>query len=113
MLDHKFQLLLVVCSFVSFALFRMEKLDIRKASSQAKSVGTIVAIIGASIMTLYKGPRVLGSNLPSDSSHHELVLSQESNWILGSLLITTTCIMSSGWNILQVNISESDSRLRK
>lgn len=90
-------------TFLLAIIFRMEKLDIRKASSQAKSVGTIVAIIGASIMTLYKGPRVLGSNLPSDSSHHELVLSQESNWILGSLLITTTCIMSSGWNILQTD----------
>lgn len=92
----------------------MEKLDIRKASSQAKSVGTVVAIVGASIMTLYKGPRVLGSNFPSDSSYHSLVLSQESNWILGALLIITTCIMSAGWNILQViNILESASRLTK
>ncbi|TMW95887.1 hypothetical protein EJD97_008243 [Solanum chilense] len=90
-------------TFLLAIIFRMETLDIRKASSQAKSVGTVVAIIGASIMTLYKGPRVLGSNLPSDSSHHELVLSQESNWILGGLLITTTCIMSSGWNILQTD----------
>ncbi|KAK4367475.1 hypothetical protein RND71_011267 [Anisodus tanguticus] len=89
-------------TFLLAIIFRMEKLDIRKASSQAKSVGTIVAIIGASIMTLYKGPKVLGSNLLSDSSHHSL-LSQESNWILGGLLITTTCIMSSGWNILQTD----------
>ncbi|KAJ8567002.1 hypothetical protein K7X08_019210 [Anisodus acutangulus] len=89
-------------TFLLAIIFRMEKLDIRKASSQAKSVGTIVAIIGASIMTLYKGPKVLGSNLLSDSSHHSL-LSQESNWMLGGLLITTTCIMSSGWNILQTD----------
>ncbi|XP_060193666.1 WAT1-related protein At3g28050-like isoform X1 [Lycium barbarum] len=91
-------------TFLLAIIFRMEKLDIRKASSQAKSVGTIVAIIGASIMTLYKGPRVLGSDLPSDSnsSYHSL-LSQESNWVLGGLLITITCIMSSGWNILQTD----------
>lgn len=90
-------------TFLLAIIFRMEKLDIRKASSQAKSVGTIVAIIGASIMTLYKGPRLLGSNLPSDSSHDHSLLSQESNWVLGGLLITTTCIMSSGWNILQTD----------
>ncbi|OIS98332.1 PREDICTED: WAT1-related protein At3g28050-like [Nicotiana attenuata] len=90
-------------TFLLAIIFRMEKLDIRKASSQAKSLGTIVAIIGASIMTLYKGPRVLGSSaLHSDSSLHSL-LSQESNWLLGGLLITTTCIMSSGWNILQTD----------
>ncbi|KAF3649272.1 putative RING-H2 finger protein ATL46-like [Capsicum annuum] len=90
-------------TFLLAIIFRMEKLDIRKASSQAKSVGTVVAIVGASIMTLYKGPRVLGSNFPSDSSYHSLVLSQESNWILGALLIITTCIMSAGWNILQTD----------
>ncbi|XP_016470813.1 WAT1-related protein At5g40240 isoform X1 [Nicotiana tabacum] len=94
---------LLAIIFSLFAIFRMEKLDIRKASSQAKSLGTIVAIIGASIMTLYKGPRVLGSsNLHSDSSHHSL-FSQESNWLLGGLLITITCIMSSGWNVLQTD----------
>ncbi|XP_059294106.1 WAT1-related protein At5g40240-like isoform X3 [Lycium ferocissimum] len=94
----------ILWRFFLLGLLGMEKLDIRKASSQAKSVGTIVAIIGASIMTLYKGPRVLGSDLPSDSnsSHHSL-LSQESNWVLGGLLITITCIMSSGWNILQTD----------
>ncbi|CAN4082480.1 unnamed protein product [Withania somnifera] len=90
-------------TFLLAIIFRMEKLAIRKASSQAKSVGTIVAIIGASIMTLYKGPKVLGSNLHSDSFRQSLVLSQESNWILGGLLVTTTCIMSSGWNILQTD----------
>ncbi|MCE0481579.1 hypothetical protein HAX54_039439 [Datura stramonium] len=90
-------------TFLLAIIFRMEKLDIRKASSQAKSVGTIVAIVGASIMTLYKGPRLLGSNLPSDSSHDHSLLSQESSWVLGGLLITTTCIMSSGWNILQTD----------
>ncbi|XP_060193671.1 WAT1-related protein At5g40240-like isoform X2 [Lycium barbarum] len=94
----------ILWRFFLLGLLGMEKLDIRKASSQAKSVGTIVAIIGASIMTLYKGPRVLGSDLPSDSnsSYHSL-LSQESNWVLGGLLITITCIMSSGWNILQTD----------
>lgn len=41
---------------IKFGGFKMEKLDWRNASSLAKSMGTIVLITGALIMTYYKGP---------------------------------------------------------
>lgn len=82
----------------------MEKLDLRKASSQAKSLGTIVAIIGASVMTLYEGPIILGYTSPSDANNatDQTVEAQQSNWVLGGVLFTGASLMLSGWNILQV-----------
>ncbi|KAH9742048.1 WAT1-related protein [Citrus sinensis] len=45
-------------TFVLAIIFRMEKVACRKASSQAKVLGTIVSVAGAFIVTLYKGPRI-------------------------------------------------------
>lgn len=86
---------------------RMERLNLREITSQAKSLGTVVAITGAMVMTLYQGPTLFGSTdsestQPNLESTQQSLLSQNSNWVLGGSLITLTCLMSSGWNILQV-----------
>jgi len=61
---------------------------------------TIVAITGAFVMTLYRGPPVLKLTSPSISPHN-LLLSQESNWVIGGLFLAITCICSAAWNIFQ------------
>ncbi|XP_019161515.1 PREDICTED: WAT1-related protein At5g40240-like [Ipomoea nil] len=90
-------------TFLLAVIFRMEKLDVRKASSQAKSLGTIVAIIGASVMTLYEGPIILGYTSSSDANNapDQTVEAQQSNWVLGGVLFTGASLMLSGWNVLQ------------
>ncbi|KAA8530262.1 hypothetical protein F0562_004971 [Nyssa sinensis] len=87
-------------TFLLAIIFRMEKLDLRTSSSRAKSLGTAVAISGAFMMTLYKGPPILMGASPSHSPH-QLLLLQQSNWILGGLFLTITCFLSSTWNIFQ------------
>ncbi|CAH9123133.1 unnamed protein product [Cuscuta epithymum] len=87
-------------TFLLAVIFRMERLDLREVTSQAKSVGTVVAIAGAMVMTLYQGPTIFGSS-PSSGSPHPSLLSQNPTWVLGGFLITLTCLVSSGWNILQ------------
>nr|GEV32739.1 WAT1-related protein At3g28050-like [Tanacetum cinerariifolium] len=87
-------------TFLFSIIFRMEKFDVRKSTSQAKALGTIVAITGAFVMTFYQGPALFKTLLGYDS-HRNLLSSQESNWILGALLITITCICSSSWNVFQ------------
>ncbi|XP_062152100.1 glyceraldehyde-3-phosphate dehydrogenase, cytosolic-like [Alnus glutinosa] len=57
---------------------RIEKLEWSSSSSQAKLLGTIVSITGASVVTLYKGPPIIIT--PSSS---QLLLSPQSSWILG------------------------------
>ncbi|KAK9052423.1 hypothetical protein SSX86_029052 [Deinandra increscens subsp. villosa] len=87
-------------TFLFAIIFRMEKFDIMKPSSQAKALGTVVAITGAFVMTFYQGPPLF--NTIHDLDLNKIILSSEkSKWILGSLLITITCICSSSWNVFQ------------
>jgi drug/metabolite transporter (DMT)-like permease len=88
-------------TFVFAIIFRMEKLELKRSSSQAKSIGTIVAITGAFVMTLYRGPVILKITSDSISPNQNLLLSQESNWVIGGLFLSVTCICSSAWNIFQ------------
>ncbi|KAI7757070.1 hypothetical protein M8C21_028470 [Ambrosia artemisiifolia] len=87
-------------TFVFAIIFRIEKFDIRKSTSQAKALGTIVAITGAFVMTLYQGPPLFNRILDHDLNNN-LLSSPQSNWVLGGLLITITCICSSSWNVFQ------------
>ncbi|KAF6146452.1 hypothetical protein GIB67_037752 [Kingdonia uniflora] len=85
-------------TFIMSIVFRIEKLDLRSFSSQVKIMGTIVSIIGALIVTLYKGPpigRTMETLFPSE------VQSSPPNWILGGLFITIACLSFSIWIILQ------------
>ena len=70
----------------------MEKLNWRSKSSQAKSIGTIVAIAGAFVITFYKGPLLLKT------------LSPKSNWILGGFFLAGDALFSSAWYIMQVSL---------
>lgn len=79
----------------------MEKIDIRSSSSLAKLFGTIIAISGAMVFTLYKGPEIFHTN-SSSNSHNQLHLSQASNWVFGGLILVMAGIVSSIWKVLQV-----------
>lgn len=81
--------------------FRMETLNWRSSSSLAKSIGTVVSILGAFIVTLYKGPSLLMTSSSSNLSLTELLV-QEPNWVLGGLLLTADCVAASAWLIVQV-----------
>ncbi|TKY74152.1 WAT1-related protein [Spatholobus suberectus] len=83
--------------------FRMEQLDWRKFSSLAKSLGTIVSIAGAFIVTLYKGPPLL-MGVSSANSSQQPLFSEDSNWILGGLFLAADCVMASAYIILQASI---------
>uniref|UniRef100_A0A804KY24 WAT1-related protein n=1 Tax=Musa acuminata subsp. malaccensis TaxID=214687 RepID=A0A804KY24_MUSAM len=48
--------ILPAVTFVSAIVLRMERVKIKERRSQAKIVGTLVTVIGAMIMILYKGP---------------------------------------------------------
>jgi hypothetical protein len=76
----------------------MEKLEWSSSSSQAKLLGTIVSITGASVVTFYKGPPIMMT--PSSS---QLLLSPQSSWILGGILLTADAFSYSAWYIVQVD----------
>ncbi|PIA40431.1 hypothetical protein AQUCO_02500258v1 [Aquilegia coerulea] len=87
-------------TFLLAIIFRLEILDMKRSSSQAKSLGTMVSISGAFIVTLYKGPPII--IIPSHSDvPSQLLLSSQSNWIIGGLLLAVTCFLAALWNIVQ------------
>ncbi|XVF02408.1 hypothetical protein REPUB_Repub04eG0173100 [Reevesia pubescens] len=89
-------------TFILAVAFRMEKLHLKSSSSQAKSLGTIVSIIGAFIVTFYKGPSLLMAPSHSNSSHQ--LFSQHSNWVIGGFMLAADCVFASAWLIVQASV---------
>uniref|UniRef100_A0A1J3H4K9 WAT1-related protein n=2 Tax=Noccaea caerulescens TaxID=107243 RepID=A0A1J3H4K9_NOCCA len=67
-------------TFILAVVFRMEKISLRKESSVAKVLGTIVSIIGALVVTLYHGP---------------MLMSSHSDWVFGGGLLALQYILIS------------------
>ncbi|CAJ1931504.1 unnamed protein product [Sphenostylis stenocarpa] len=86
--------LLPAFTFLIAVVFRMEKLDLKLRSCQAKTIGTVVSIGGALIVTLYKG-------LPMTSGVNLFLPSQQSQWILGGLLLAAGTFAASVSLVIQ------------
>ncbi|XP_023550506.1 WAT1-related protein At3g28050-like [Cucurbita pepo subsp. pepo] len=91
-------------TFILAVIFRMEKVVLKRHSSQAKVMGTIISIAGAFVVTLYKGPRIILSSAPTALSLHHPLPSSHSNWVIGSLLLTAEYILVPLWYIVQTRI---------
>ncbi|PON75970.1 Plant-drug/metabolite exporter [Trema orientale] len=89
-------------TYILAVLFRMETLDLRRSTTQAKVIGTLVSISGALVAVLYKGPTILSSQFPK-VTHHFLGTSQ-TNWALGGLLLAVNELLNSASHILQAQI---------
>ncbi|CAN1725803.1 WAT1-related protein At5g40240 [Linum perenne] len=91
-----------IFTFLLAVLARMEIIDLNKRASQVKCVGAIVAVAGAFIVTLYKGPAVLqGPTTGFNSIQHQPLASEESEWVLGSVLFAVVAFMAATWNVAQ------------
>ncbi|KAJ7943608.1 WAT1-related protein [Quillaja saponaria] len=88
-------------TFILAIVFRMEKLDLRATSHRAKSIGTILSITGALVITLYKGLPI--TNVPSLPYMHfnHFLSSSQSNWVFGGLLLAGHGLTLSLMYILQ------------
>ncbi|KAK2636411.1 hypothetical protein Ddye_031203 [Dipteronia dyeriana] len=88
-------------TFILAIIFRMEKLSWSSKISQAKSLGTIVSIAGAFVVTFYNGPIILTALSGTASSRNYPLLSQQSNWILGGFFLAAESLFVSACYILQ------------
>ncbi|KAK8711056.1 hypothetical protein V6N13_146358 [Hibiscus sabdariffa] len=94
-------------TFVLAVSFRMEKVELRRAASQAKIIGTITSISGALLMAFYKGPTVIPSSpwtSPSVLQLQRPLESSQSNWIIGGILLATAHLLYSCWYIIMAQI---------
>ncbi|GLT35467.1 hypothetical protein SLA2020_141290 [Shorea laevis] len=67
----------------------MEKIALKRASSKAKVIGTIVSITGACVVTLYQGPPIALESTPTKLAG-SLVLFTLENQI--GLLVAFFCL---------------------
>ncbi|KAF8110669.1 hypothetical protein N665_0080s0004 [Sinapis alba] len=91
-------------TFIIAWILRMEKVKIAEVRSQAKISGTLVALGGALVMTLYKGPLIPlpWSNPDMDQHNGHNNSSQDHNhWVAGTLLILLGCVAWSCFYVLQ------------
>ncbi|KAI3467494.1 hypothetical protein Pfo_024157 [Paulownia fortunei] len=89
-------------TYILAIIFRMEGFNWRRSSDLSKSLGTLVSISGASIVTLYKGPAIINKALTLDST--ALLSSSQQNWILGGILLAIAAFSTAAWSIVQTSI---------
>lgn len=78
-------------TFVLAFFFRMEKLHLQSITSQAKIIGTVVSITGATIATIYSGPSLLSTSMSM-------------NWIIGGILLASQYFLLSFALVAQAKI---------
>ncbi|PWA55939.1 nodulin MtN21 /EamA-like transporter family protein [Artemisia annua] len=99
--------LIPAITFVAASIVGFEPIDIGSLRTNAKILGTIVCVTGASAMTLIKGPKLLNSQLPLSNSL--LLNSTESDnlWLVGCLCLFAGCCCWSFWLIIQVPVTRN------
>ncbi|KAL1312054.1 hypothetical protein HN51_038690 [Arachis hypogaea] len=96
-------------TFLMAAILRIEQVRLNRKDGISKVVGTILCVIGATVITLYKGPTIY-SPKPSTT----LLLTTRStlmdpvdegkNWTLGCIYLIGHCLSWSGWLVLQAPV---------
>ncbi|XP_048433840.1 WAT1-related protein At3g28050 isoform X2 [Pyrus x bretschneideri] len=97
----------IMSKVLLLGLIGLESAALRKRSSQAKILGTIVSLAGAFVVTLYKGPSIVFANRSQSLSLHQPLLNStptNPNWIVGGLLLTAEYILVPLWYIVQAQI---------
>ncbi|PIN09879.1 Permease of the drug/metabolite transporter (DMT) superfamily [Handroanthus impetiginosus] len=90
-------------TYILAIIFRMEQVNMKSLSTISKSLGTIISISGAFIVTFYKGPAILNMPLTSESVT-QLYIPVTQNWILGGFLLACASFLTASWCILQASI---------
>lgn len=85
-------------TFIFAVILRMESFEYKSLSTQAKTIGTLVSIIGALVASLYKGPQVFGFSLLNS------ILTNPSAWAIGGLLTMISSLIASLFIISQAFI---------
>ncbi|CAL8997167.1 unnamed protein product [Prunus brigantina] len=93
--------ILPAITFIFALLFRLEKINFKKIPSVAKVIGTVITVMGAMVMTWYKGPIVELIKGQTQSHHNTTALSTEQHWITGTFMLLARCCGWSGFFILQ------------
>ncbi|KAG5534962.1 hypothetical protein RHGRI_022919 [Rhododendron griersonianum] len=92
--------LVPIFTYVLAIFFRMEELDLRSSSGVAKFLGAWVSVLGAFTVTLYKGQKILSAS-PLSGIPHQILHSQQPNWVLAGLLLSMAFLSFAVMGIFQ------------
>ncbi|KAL6609978.1 hypothetical protein ACP70R_039947 [Stipagrostis hirtigluma subsp. patula] len=97
--------MLPAMTFVMAVLFRMEKVNLKKARCVAKVVGTLVTVAGAMLMTLYKGrvvEMVWTRHVHLHGPHPAAAAAAaDKDWLTGSIFLIIATLAWASLFILQ------------
>ncbi|KGN59418.1 WAT1-related protein At5g07050 [Cucumis sativus] len=94
-------------TFVMAVICRMEKLDLKRVRYQAKLFGTIVTVVGAMLMTFYKGSVINffstgHGHQPSTADAAAVNHHNDGEFVKGSILLIIATLAWAAFFILQV-----------
>ncbi|KAL4585316.1 hypothetical protein LXL04_009934 [Taraxacum kok-saghyz] len=92
-------------TFVMALVFRLEKVNLKRIHSQAKVIGTVITLVGATVMTLYKGPIVdilwYSHHGATTTPEAAAAASSGQHWLAGTIMILICTCCWAGYFILQ------------
>ncbi|KAJ3672648.1 hypothetical protein LUZ60_007369 [Juncus effusus] len=96
-----------VITFLVALLVRLETLNIKTKAGLAKLFGTLLSLIGAMILTLYKGIPLTHKNPQMGQTDQQVNGSNGSEkWIFGSIALLANAIAFSLWLLLQSKVTK-------
>ncbi|KAA8538497.1 hypothetical protein F0562_028132 [Nyssa sinensis] len=94
--------ILPALTFIMAIIFRLERVNIKQIQSVAKVIGTVITVMGAMLMTLYRGPIVDIIWYSRGRSHHKTSsTTADQHWFTGTLMLVACICGWSGFFILQ------------
>ncbi|GMI78403.1 Usually multiple acids move in and out Transporters 17 [Hibiscus trionum] len=89
-------------TFILAMIFRLEKVNVKKIRSVAKIIGTAITVMGAMVMTLYKGP-IINFIKSGGAIHHGTTAaeSMDKHWVTGTIFVLGSICSWAGFFILQ------------
>ncbi|KAK1696588.1 hypothetical protein QYE76_013285 [Lolium multiflorum] len=96
--------MLPAMTFVMAVIFRMEKVNLKKARCVAKVAGTLVTVAGAMLMTLYKGramEMIWSKHTHLHDGPHQDAAAAAKDWFKGSIFLIIATLAWASLFILQ------------
>eukprot|EP00249_Psilotum_nudum_P017112 c26166_g9_i1 orf=633-1751(-) len=98
-------------TFIIAVAFGQERVHFRRHDGQAKVVGTVLCIVGATLMVFYKGPALIQMtqrSVPMNVIDVKLTVSNTlgnvKSWQLGAFYHLGMCIAFSAWLVIQIPV---------
>ncbi|KAL5572253.1 hypothetical protein UlMin_021850 [Ulmus minor] len=96
-----------VFTFILALPLGLEKVNMKSKCGRAKILGTLVCVVGALILSLYRGKQLTHSGATENQVNTMVSPKKPKNWAAGSVLLAAGSCMWSSWFLMQARIGKS------